>query len=103
MNLSYADIGKFQITGVLYKDSLYFDFLFNNGLKTNSGFAGPMTEHLIKPAGAIIRSIGIKYFIPSGNWLNGLRFKDKDANTLLECGHFNAPDINCINHTMAVN
>ncbi len=64
-----------------------------------------MTEHLIKPAGAIIRSIDIQYLINGdyGNLLYGLRFKDKDANTLLECGGFHAPDSNHKNHTMAVN
>ena len=62
-----------------------------------------MKEHLIKPAGAIIRSIDIQYGIYDGcNWLFGLRFKDKDANTLLQCGYFSAPDSDCINHTMAV-
>ena len=73
-------------------------------MKTNSGFAPPMTEHLIKPAGAIIRSIDICYYITSGfNVLYGLRFKDKDANTLLECGIFCAPSDRWINHTMVVN
>ncbi len=64
-----------------------------------------MTEHLIKPAGAIIRSIDIQYYIISsyGNLLCGLRFKDKDGNTLLQCGNFNAPNSTFINHTMAVN
>ena len=63
-----------------------------------------MTEHLIKPAGAIIRSIDIQYcFNGDGNLLCGLRFKDKDANTLLECGDFRALDSSFVNHTMAVN
>ncbi len=64
-----------------------------------------MTEHLIKPAGAIIRSIDIQYYIHGsyGNLLGGLRFKDKDANTLLECGYFQAPNSSFVNHTMAVN
>ena len=63
-----------------------------------------MTEHLIKPAGAIIRSIEIQYCIWEDlNWLRGLRFKDKDANTLLDCGEFYVPDKWYINHTMVVN
>ena len=65
-----------------------------------------MKEHLIKPAGAIIRSIDICYWISYNgdtNLLFGLRFKDKDANTLLECGDFEEPDNDFINHTMAVN
>ncbi len=63
-----------------------------------------MTEHLIKPAGAIIRSIDICYFTSSGiNSLDGLRFKDKDGNTLLECGVFSPPSSSQINHTMVVN
>ena len=64
-----------------------------------------MTEHLIKPAGAIIRSIDIQYNINGnyGNLLGGLRFKDKDANTLLECGVFSPPSSSQINHTMVVN
>ena len=63
-----------------------------------------MTEHLIKPAGAIIRSILIQYCIYDGrNLLFGLRFKDKDANTLLQCGALIAPDNRNINHTMVVN
>jgi hypothetical protein len=75
---------QFQITGVLYKDNYIFDFLFSYGLKTNSGCAEPMTEHLINPAGAHIRSIDIHYYITGGvNRLEGLRFKDKDASTLL--------------------
>ena len=63
-----------------------------------------MKEHLIKPAGAIIRSIDIHYCIriDGTNWLFGLRFKDKDANTLLECGVFCPPDSTHINHTMVV-
>ena len=32
-----------------------------------------------------------------------MRFKDKDANTLLQCGVFPAPDYWYINHTMVVN
>ena len=73
-------------------------------MKTNSGFAPPMTEHLIKPAGAIIRSIDIQYLIYGyGNQLCGLRFKDKDANTLLQCGVLRAPNEWYINHTMVVN
>ncbi len=40
------EISKFRITGVLHKDNWYF-FVFSNGLKTNSGCAPPMTEHLI--------------------------------------------------------
>ena len=35
--------------------------------------------------------------------LEGLRFKDKDANTLLQCGYFGVPDDEFINHTLAVN
>ena len=64
-----------------------------------------MTEHLIKPAGAIIRSIDICYYASSDglNLLDGLRFKDKDANTLLQCGALIAPDNRNINHTMVVN
>ncbi len=63
-----------------------------------------MTEHLIKLAGVIIRSIEIHYYIYSdGNQLERLRFNDKDANTLLQCGTFNSPDNNCIKHTMIVN
>ena len=64
-----------------------------------------MTEHLIKPVGAIIRSIDIQYFIYSDctNGLEGLRFKDKDSNTLLQCGDFGAPDKYYIYHTMVVN
>ena len=92
-SLSSEDIKQFQIEGVLYKNSSCFDFLFKNGLKTNSGCAPPMTEHLIKPAGAVIRSIDIQYWIFGGrNLLYGLRFKDKDANTLLQCGKFYATD-----------
>ncbi len=103
-SLSSKWIGKFQIEGVLYKDGYCFDFLFNNGLKTNSGCAPPMTEHLIKPAEAIIRSIDIHYYFNYGiNSLDGLRFKDKDGNTLLECGVFSAPSSFQINHTMVVN
>jgi len=38
-----------------------------------------MTEHLIEPAGAIIRSIDLQYFIDIGtNGLLGLRFKDNE-------------------------
>ena len=70
-----------------------------------------MTKHLIKPAGAIIRSIDIQYRRYDGvNMLIGLRFKDKDANTLLQCGVFGsgsdlffAPSSTYINHTMVVN
>ena len=64
-----------------------------------------MTEHLIKPDGAIIRSIDIHYYIYSDgrNMLFGLRFCDKDANTLLQCGVFCAPNGRFINHTMVVN
>ena len=62
-----------------------------------------MKEHLIKPAGAIIRSIDICYYIyDDTNRLIGLRFKDKDANTLLQCGDFETPN-DFINHTMVVN
>ena len=32
----------------------------------------------------------------------GLRFKDKDANTLLQCGIFDESDEDWINHTMVV-
>ena len=61
-SLSPEKISEFTITGVIKKDGYYkFDFLFKNGLKTNSGCAPPMTEHLIKPVGAIIRSIDIQY------------------------------------------
>ena len=35
--------------------------------------------------------------------LCGLRFKDKDANTLLQCGYFGATSSNYKNHTMVVN
>ena len=63
-----------------------------------------MTEHLIKPAGAIIRSIDIQYFIDIGTkGLLGLRFKDKDAITLLQCGEFDQPSSRYINHTMIIN
>ncbi len=64
-----------------------------------------MTQHLIKSAEAIIRSIDIQYLINGshGNWLTGLRFRDKDANTLLQCGYFISPDKDWINHTMVVN
>ena len=63
-----------------------------------------MREHLIEPAGGIIRSIEIGYFISEyGNQLSGLIFKDKDANTLLQCGDFYAPGGNRIKHTMVVN
>ncbi len=64
-----------------------------------------MKEHLIKPAGAIIRSIDIHYYIHTGvgNHLRGLRFKDKDANTLLECGLFLAPNSTRFNHTIVIN
>ena len=73
-------------------------------MKTNSGCASPMKEYKIKPAGAIIRSIDILYTIYEGtNALCGLRFNDKDANTLLQCGHFYPPDSKFINHTMVVN
>ena len=64
-----------------------------------------MTEHRIKPAGAITRSIDIQYSyhgLYRINILSGLRLKDKDANTLLECGVFNPPDSTYINHTMVV-
>ena len=60
-SLSPEEIKQFTITGVLESYSYSFDFFFRNGLKTNSGCAAPMTEHLIKPAGAIIRSIDIQY------------------------------------------
>jgi hypothetical protein len=64
-----------------------------------------MTEHLIKPAGAVIRSIDILYFIfrDGINLLEGLRFKDKDANTLLQCGLFCETRKDYINHTMVLN
>jgi hypothetical protein len=63
-----------------------------------------MAEHLIEPAGAIIRSIDIQYYIDSDecNRLIGLRFKDKDANTLLLCGEFNPPSNRQINHTIDI-
>ena len=46
-SLSFEDIRKFTITCVLYQHFYRFDFLFKNGLKTKSGCAPPMTEHLI--------------------------------------------------------
>jgi hypothetical protein len=84
------ELEKFQICGVLYKDSYFFDFLFSNGLKTNSGCVAPMKEHLINPAGAHIRKIEIHYYIDAslGDKLNGLRLLDKDGKKLLECGTF---------------
>ena len=65
-SLSFEEIKQFQITGVLYKNHCCFDFLFKNGLKTNSGCWPPIKEYLIKPAGAIIRSINICYWIYDG-------------------------------------
>ena len=54
-----------------------------------------MVEHLIKPAGAHIRKIEIHYYIRDGlNWLEGLRFLDKDNTQLLQCGEFSNPDSN---------
>ena len=71
-------------------------------MKTNSGCASPMKEYKIKPAGAIIRSIDIHYTIYEGtNALCGLRFNDKDANTLLQCGYFCIPNDH-IKYTMVV-
>ncbi len=44
-----------------------------------------MTEHLIKPAGAVVRIIEIQYYInkDGSNGLLGFRLEDKDAKTLL--------------------
>ena len=64
-----------------------------------------MTEPLIKPAGTIIRSIDIQYYRNNDgtNGLLGLRFKDKDANLLLQCGEFEEPSQFKINHTIVIN
>jgi hypothetical protein len=98
------ELEKFQICGVNYKQNFCFDFLFSNGLKTISGCAPPMTEHQINPAGAHIRKIEIHYFVRGKTYeLEGLRFFDKDDNTLLECGDFSAQSASEIYHTMAIN
>lgn len=79
----------FQICGVLYKDKIYFDFIFSNDYKTSSGYKSQMTEHLISNSEAMIRRIDIYYHIwQGGNMLLGLIFKDKDDKTLLQCGYF---------------
>ncbi len=63
-----------------------------------------MEEHLIKPAGAIIRSIYIEYLIINdGQWLTALRFKDKVANTILQSRKFNVLRVFYIDHTIFIN
>ena len=72
---------------MLYKDDYQFDFIFNNGLRSNSGCAPPMIEHNINPAGAHIRKIETHNYVSGGlNKLEGLRFFDKDGKKLLELG-----------------
>ncbi len=62
-----------------------------------------MTEHLIKPKGAHIRRIDIQYCKNGVNPLSGLRLCDKDNNTLLQCGEWEAPNKTYKNHTMVIN
>jgi len=60
---------------------------------------------LIKPDNAQIRSIDIHSWIGDGgvNLFEGLRFKDKDGNVLLESGEFPAPSETEIDSTILIN
>ena len=96
------ELETFQICGVLYKNRFKFDFIFTNGLKAYAVCA-QMTENLINPAGAQIRKIETHNYLVGGmNKLEGLRFLDKDGNTLLECGEFAGQSNSQINHTMVI-
>ncbi len=51
----------FQLRGVLKANEYSrFDFVYSNGLQSNSGCKEPMTEHLIKPDH--ISRIDISYY-----------------------------------------
>ncbi len=97
--MSDKDLETFQLSGILYKGHYMFDFLYSNGLQSNSGCEGPMTEHLIKPDQ--IRMIYMHHFDGKyNNCLAGLLLLDKDSNILAHCGEWGS---HYKNHTMLIN
>ncbi len=91
---------------MLYQNDQKIDFIFSNGLRTDSGMGEPSREILLNPTGARISQVDIQYYIDDnygGDLLFGLRFLDKDGYVLLECGNWTAPDKSYKNHSMAIN
>ncbi len=98
--MSGKELETFQLRAVRNnEDYACFEFIYSNGLQSNSGSDKAMKEHLIKPEH--ISRIDIHYYTGGGtNELMALRLCDKDNNTILECGMWKA---NYTTHTIVIN